>query len=346
MTVVRQLLTNLAYGFPRGKTRRVKPVALAMIHITGNSRTALMPDLHAAARAERNYANRTGSNGPSAHYYIARDGWAIEAIDPALYAAWSNGDVSRPSTTNPGIVRALAFRARGYNVNEAYLLEFEAVGFGSNFPITAPQKQAMAEIIAAIAKMSGLPINRETVHGHWEINGVDRQNCPIAPAGHEAFLGDVIARARALLPSPVPSTVPSPVPPKEEVVKAFYVPELRTLAAVKAGSWLYADSAMGPSTANVQLNPARELVYVGQLVPAVRIVAYERAIGDANATTTAMFVAATDISGYRLAPAPVRDCTSAVNTAVAAAVAPVKKQLDIANGRIRNSIISLGGTVT
>lgn len=204
MTVVVQHLTNTAYGFPsRAAARRVKPVALACIHITGNSRTAAMTDLHAAATGERNYANRAGSGGPSATHYIARDGWTIEAIDWRRYAAWSNGDVSSPNTANAGIRRVLALRAKGYNANEAYWLELENVGYGSSYPVNAAQAQAIAELVAQAAKLSGLPVNRETVHGHWEINGIDRANCPCPPARHEAFLADVIARANAIL-APAP----------------------------------------------------------------------------------------------------------------------------------------------
>jgi hypothetical protein len=104
MTTVTAHLTNKAYGFAtRGASRRVKPPILACIHITGNRRTAANPDRHQAARDERTYANRPGSNGPSAHYYVARDGWAIEAIDPAKYAAWSNGDVASPPSSETGI---------------------------------------------------------------------------------------------------------------------------------------------------------------------------------------------------------------------------------------------------
>jgi len=199
-------LTNTAYGFPRGRARRIKPVALACIHITGNSRTAAMTDLHAAAQAERNYANRGGSHGPSAHEYIARDGWAIEAIDPLRYAAWSNGDVNAPHTSNPGVARAVAFRARGYNVNEAYWYEAECIGYGTAKPVTAAQKQHLAGRIAALSKASGLRVNRETVHGHWEINGVDRASCPCPPSQHESFLRDVIARANAILTPAIPSS--------------------------------------------------------------------------------------------------------------------------------------------
>lgn len=199
MTVVVQHLTNGAFGFPtRGAARRVKPVALACIHITGNSQTAAYADLHAAAQAEWRYANRAGSGGPSATHYIARDGWAIEAIDWRQYAAWSNGDVASPNTANPGVARVLAMRAKGYNANEAYWLELEDVGYGSTYPITAAQVDAIAALIVEASKLSGLPISRETVHGHWEINGVDRRNCPAPYAQRETFLAQVITRAQAL----------------------------------------------------------------------------------------------------------------------------------------------------
>ena len=204
MSTVTAHLTNKAYGFPtRGASRRVKAPILACIHITGNRRTAANPDRHQAARDERNYANRAGSNGPSAHYYVARDGWATEAIDPARYAAWSNGDVASPNTANTGVAKVLALRAKGYNANEAYWLEIECVGYGSTYPITKAQKQFCAAQIAAMAKATGLPVNRATVHGHSDLNSVNRASCPCPKASREAFLGEVIARANAILHPPI-----------------------------------------------------------------------------------------------------------------------------------------------
>lgn len=204
MTTVTAHLTNKAYGFPtRGAKRRVTAPILACIHITGNRRTAANPDRHQAARDERNYANRAGSPGPSAHYYVGRDGWAIEAIDPATYAAWSNGDVASPNSANAGITKVLALRTKGYNANEAYWLEFECVGFGSTYPITVAQKRFCATRIAAMAKATGLSVNRATVHGHSDLNSVNRASCPCPKASREAFLGDVITRANAILRPPI-----------------------------------------------------------------------------------------------------------------------------------------------
>lgn len=238
--IVDALLTNKAYGFPtRGAPRRVAPIALACLHITGNSATASMTDLHAAARAERNYANRADSQGPSAHFYIARDGWALRAIDPVKFAAWSNGDVNEPHRANPGIVDVLELRAKGYNANEAYVLEIENVGHGpSGHPVTAEQRQSCAELIAAHAKRTGLPVSRATVHGHWEINGVDRLSCPCPVTRHEAFLGDVIDRARAILAPPPPAD-PTPYSQADldaavrAAADAAAAPILQRVAAIK-----------------------------------------------------------------------------------------------------------------
>lgn len=211
VTVVTAHLTNRAYGFPtRGARRRVKAPILACLHITGNRRTAANPDRHQAARDERTYANRAGSNGPSAHYYVARDGWAIEAIDPARHAAWSNGDVASPNSTNAGIAEVLALRAKGFNANEAYWLEFECVGSGSSYPITRAQRQFCATRIAAMAKATGLPVDRTTVHGHSDLNSVNRASCPCPMAGREAFLADVIARANAILRPPMTTVTVKP----------------------------------------------------------------------------------------------------------------------------------------
>ena len=268
MTTITRLLTNQAYGFPtRGAKRRIKAPILACIHITGNSRTAANPDPHQAALDERNYANRVGSNGPSAHYYVARDGWAVGAINSASYAAWSNGDVASPNTVNAGIAKVLALRAKGYNANEAYWLEFECVGYGSTYPITTAQKQFCAEQIAAMAKVTGLPVNRTSVHGHSDLNSVNRASCPCPKAGREAFLADVIARANAILHPP-------PTGPEEDDVPQFDAPRIPTLVVVPTGTWLYVTADATPDAGNVQIDPGRDMPLVGTLGDGTLIVAY------------------------------------------------------------------------
>ena len=88
MNLVTALLTNKAYGYPRGSVRRRKPSVLAVLHQTANA--------SAGPIDERNYANRAGSMGPSATAYVGRDGTVVRAIDPTKYAAWSQGDIAHP----------------------------------------------------------------------------------------------------------------------------------------------------------------------------------------------------------------------------------------------------------
>ena len=90
MSTVTALLTNKAYGYPRrGARRRRKPTILACLHQTANAK--------ATAMQERNYANRTGSPGPSATAYIDRDGTIVRAVGPAKYAAWSQATSRIPT---------------------------------------------------------------------------------------------------------------------------------------------------------------------------------------------------------------------------------------------------------
>ncbi len=200
MTIVLDRFTNHAFGFPtRGHARRVDPIALACVHITGNNRTGKMDEEKpgSGARAEWHFANRADSGGPSAHLYVARDGSGIEAIDPGRFAAWSNGDLMEPNTDNAGVARLQRLRAKGYNVNEAYWEEIECVG-GSQFPLTEAQLETVARRIAERAGITGLPISRATVHGHWEINGINRQNCPAPKSSHADVLQRIVKRAQEI----------------------------------------------------------------------------------------------------------------------------------------------------
>lgn len=188
-----QFLTNTAYGFPKGALRRVNPVVIACLHITGNPQN-LGAD---AAQRERNYANRPLSNGPSAHVYLDRDGSGIEAI-PTQYAAWSNGDLKAPVRRIVANVLAMTASAKGYNANEAYWIEIEMVGAPNVAPVTDAQLETVAGLIAQGSKATGLPINRHTVHVHADLNSVDRPNDPFPAATRERQLAALIARAQQI----------------------------------------------------------------------------------------------------------------------------------------------------
>lgn len=192
MTFTTALLTNTAYGYPRGARRRVAPIALACLHVTANPNSP-----PATAIQERNYANRDGSNGPSAHTYVNRDGTGVHAIDLA-YAAWSNGAVRSPKTGTPGIPAVLALVSGGHNANEAYVREVELCGRYSAYPITQAQVEAVAGLIAADSVEFDLPISRATVHLHSDIDTEQRPNCPVPAAQAEAWVAAVISRAQEI----------------------------------------------------------------------------------------------------------------------------------------------------
>jgi hypothetical protein len=194
--ITTSLLTNSAYGYPtRGNARRIKPMLLACIHITSNQNNLG----ENAATNERNYANRSGSEGPSAHYYLNRDGSVVKAIEPVKYAAWSNGDVNGPNTAFFGYqILKNMYLDNGYNANEAFLLEIENCGYGSSYPITNAQKDTMAYLLATFSISQDIPISRDTVWAHSDVNSVTRPNCPIVKASKEVFLTEVINLAESV----------------------------------------------------------------------------------------------------------------------------------------------------
>ena len=238
MPTLFKTLTNGAYGFPtRGAKRRIKPTVLAVVHITGNAKNLGL----LAAVGERNYANRTGSLGPSAHTYLGRsaDATTIDAISPASYAAWSNGDFNAPNRLNAGVARLLALKAKGYNGNEGVYWEVECVGSPVVAEVTPYQIEFLAGRLARYSIASGIAISRTTVLLHADINSIDRARCPFAASVREARLAALIKRANVIkagLLKPVvvtpPSVVVPPPPPPPVVPAGPTIPELQAKVAL------------------------------------------------------------------------------------------------------------------
>ena len=131
---------------------------------------------------------RADSHGPSATAYIDRDGTIVRAIDPAKYAAWSQGDVAHPNTKLPTIAAAVA---SGVNMNEWVHESIECSGAGTE-PYTDAQFEAVAHLVAAASKALGIPVNRSTVVVHADINSVSRRSDPWPPATREQRVKRVI----------------------------------------------------------------------------------------------------------------------------------------------------------
>jgi hypothetical protein len=178
-----------------------------------------------------------------------------------------------------------------------YAIAIEVEGFAASGP-NSLQRAQLAHLVADIRRRRGaLP-----VLGHRDQQ--DYKPCPGKRIPWADYGGH---GARVAAPTP-PDTSTG------ETVKSFVVPEARTLATVPAGTWLYDNSDLAASAGNVQLDPGRDLVYVGAYSTDVRIVAYEPAAGDTGSSSRAMFVRATAITTK---PAP--DTTTRTDADVAAA---------------------------
>jgi len=241
---IRKLLTNKAYGYPRGEERRKSVTTLQVLHITGNSRTAKMPDgigTGSGCRAEWSYANRSGSNGPSAHAYVARNGAVIVAINASKHAAWSNGDLINPDTSIPMARRMVKEKAKGFNPNELVFREVEYLGAPGSLKLTPEQRETAAYLIARDSLATGLPIKAGVTVGlHAHINTVDRRNCPFT-GDRMAQLEAVCNRARVIKslldPEPEPDPDPDPDPTCAEELEAAlgYAEKLEKERAVMLG---------------------------------------------------------------------------------------------------------------
>ena len=192
MSTVTALLTNKAYGYPRrGARRRRKPTILACLHQTANAK--------ATAMQERNYANRAGSHRPIGHrvHRPRRDDRArhrprqVRRLEPGRRRASEHEDPDdrrrrrlgrEHERVGPRVDRVLGCRAPS--------------------PTPTPSSRAVARLVAAASKATGLPINRSTVVVHADINSVSPPQRPVA-AGHPGGrVKRVIARANAILRPP------------------------------------------------------------------------------------------------------------------------------------------------
>ena len=128
----------------------------------------------------------------SAHFVVDKDGtvYQLVALDRA---AWANGTSTTPSDSRYYGRSALAtVRNRCTNANY-YTISIEHVCV-SGGELTAEQLAASIElhryIIAEVRRLYGvtIPVSREYIIGHCEINPVTKPNCPGAQVPYDAIL--------------------------------------------------------------------------------------------------------------------------------------------------------------
>lgn len=120
-------------------------------------------------------------------------------------------------------------------------------------------------------------------------------------------------------------TPPAPPVTPEEVVNSYSVPKTPSIAFVPTDTWLYDNSALQPSQHNMQVNPGRDMPYLGQPNSAYHVVEYVDAAGVHSGK--AMFIKTTDIKNIRplpdLTPFDQADLNGAYNGGLDAAIAAV-----------------------
>lgn len=190
------------WGYPQGVLRSPPAASqgIGVVHITGNPGNPI-----ATAIGEVSWRLNDPANQNSATFFVERDGRAVQALgDPLRMDPWSNGDVQTPDLSNRRIAAIVRDRV---NANERTVVSIENVGNESTVGgITAAQVETNARIFAYYFPKAGVPITRETIIGHYQLNSVNRPNCP---QRDKSVIDRIVARARAI-------AYPAPEPPQEE----------------------------------------------------------------------------------------------------------------------------------
>ena len=173
------------WGYPMGRSRSPVDPDLALLgvtHITGN---ADLPSAEAEATWRRTDPNPQNS----ATFFVNRDGSVVQCLDPVTMDPWANGDIRNSDLSNPRIAR---IARDGINPNRRTFIAIENVGYEPGYTITGAQEKANAAIYRWGTALSGIPISRETIVGHYQINSVTRPNCP---GVNKALLDRIVALA-------------------------------------------------------------------------------------------------------------------------------------------------------
>jgi hypothetical protein len=198
--IVHRTLSNPNYGYPyAGDERRIKPTILMVAHIFAVEDTAAMPvgiDPGTGTYQEYTAISKPSYTRNSAHDYIARNGEVIEVIDPAVYAAWSNGGLDHPDRSIPTIDHIAS--QSSYNPNEFCYREVEDTGYPVTYEVTDEQKETIAYFVAVDSIATGLDIDRTTVTTHADFDSVNRARCAFPPTAREEALAGIIERAREI----------------------------------------------------------------------------------------------------------------------------------------------------
>lgn len=107
------------------------------------------------------------SSNASAHYGVGKDGVTVHQYVEEELAAWANGRVVNPS-----------FKLYKYGVNpNKYTISIENEGKDLS---AAPEAQMnlLGDLIRDVAARWKIPLDRDHIIGHFEVDGVNKSRCP------------------------------------------------------------------------------------------------------------------------------------------------------------------------
>lgn len=162
------------FGYPLvGSGRRIKPTILQVVHTT---ETTGVP---------------YPSGSKSWTFVVERNGTVHQFLDPMTQAPWTNGDAQSRDMSSPHLA---GMNLSKYNANEYCLLTVENVNAIRNGQrLTTAQLQANHDIAVWASKLSGIPVDRNRIVGHYQFNGVSRVNCPTVPSDRARVFNGVIS---------------------------------------------------------------------------------------------------------------------------------------------------------
>lgn len=108
----------------------------------------------------------------SAHYVVDRDG-TIYRVVRETDTAWANGKLVKPDLAHPLVTRWVA----GHINPNGETVSIEAAGKPS-YGWSAAQVAAIAWLVADVTARHGLPMTRDAVLGHYQLDSVNRARCP------------------------------------------------------------------------------------------------------------------------------------------------------------------------
>ncbi|MBD3329816.1 hypothetical protein GF357_04975 [Candidatus Dojkabacteria bacterium] len=142
--------------------------------------------------------------GGSAHYGIGKNGEVHQYADEA-HACWANNPPRSPSAR---IVR----RRQNVNAN-FYTIAIEHEGYtGQPWPDKMFNKSA--RLVADICRRWNIPISRDHIIGHYEIDSIGRPNCPGTGLTDQwsRYISKVQNYAYPPVSPPKPTPKPAPTP--------------------------------------------------------------------------------------------------------------------------------------